>query len=85
MPSVQALGDRGTLVAWRGGQGPAEEPVNPAPSQAAQAQLGWTGVGGEGVGGRGSTQTARHRFSLFLGPWGKTWELEEEGRGRWGS
>ena len=38
-----------------------------------------------GVGGRGSTQTARHRFSLFLGPWGKTWELEEEGRGRWGS
>lgn len=38
------------------------------------------GGGGEGAGDRGTTQTAGHRLSLFLGPWGKTWELEEEGR-----
>ena len=49
MPSAQAQGGRGTLVAWRGGQGPAEEPVNPAPSLAAQAQLGARMDGGWGT------------------------------------
>lgn len=43
------------------------------------------GGGGEGAGDRGTTQIAGHGLSLFLGPWGKTWEPEEEGRGSWGS
>lgn len=50
-------------MAWRGGQGPAEESVNLAPSLAAQAQLGarMDGGWGDGAGGRGTTQTTRHR------------------------